>query len=102
MRILIKGMEMPKDCGTCDLCTGDGECMALYGENLLNYIPDDAEYFPNDWRYEKCPLVEIVTCKDCSKRRKVFTFSGEAYDCERDEMLIDPNKDFCSRGEKNE
>ena len=52
---------MPKDCGACDLCTGDGECMALYGENLWNYIPDDAKYFPNDWKYEKCPLVEVPT-----------------------------------------
>ena len=61
MSILIKSMKMPEDCGACDLCTGDGECMALYGENLWNYIPDDAKYFPNDWKYEKCPLVEVPT-----------------------------------------
>ena len=61
MSILIKNMKMPEDCGACDLCTGDGECMALYGENLWNYIPDDAKYFPNDWKYEKCPLVEVPT-----------------------------------------
>ena len=61
MSILIKNMKMPEDCGACDLCTGDGECMALYGENLWNYIPDDAKYFPNDWKYEKCPLVKVPT-----------------------------------------
>lgn len=62
--IAIEGMGMPKRCAECKLCirhkTNDygsyGQCMAQNCEtvNTLNWsLPPS------------CPLVEIVTCKDC-------------------------------------
>ena len=61
MGVYIKGMEMPKDCGSCDLCDNDGYCYALYGDSLWDALPDGAEYFPDGWKYVGCPLVEIPT-----------------------------------------
>ena len=59
MSILIKGMEMPKSCEYCDLCTSDGDCIATGGDSLWDALPEGAEYFPTGWKYEGCPLVEV-------------------------------------------
>lgn len=67
--IAIKGMEMPSCCAECKFCinqkTNDygsyGQCVAHNCEtvNTLNWsLPPS------------CPLVEIVTCKDCIHRDK--------------------------------
>lgn len=61
MSILIKGMKMPESCEYCDLCTDDGYCMAMCGDSLWDFLPEKAIFFPNDWKYEKCPLVEVPT-----------------------------------------
>lgn len=58
--ILIKGMEMPKSCEYCDLCSDDGYCMAMGGDSLWDVLPEEAEYFPTGWKYEGCPLVEVL------------------------------------------
>ncbi len=47
--IAIKGMEMPKSCADC-------ERGSICGYGLGYGRPDD------------CPLVEIVTCKNCIHR----------------------------------
>ena len=63
----IKGAKMPKRCAECKFCvrqkTNDygsyGQCMAQDCEtvNTLNWsLPPS------------CPLVEIITCKDCDNR----------------------------------
>ena len=59
MSVLIKGMEMPKTCEYCDLCTSDGDCIATGGDSLWDVLPEGAEYFPAGWKYEGCPLVEV-------------------------------------------
>ena len=59
MSVLIKGMEMPKTCEECDLCTSDGYCIATGGDSLWDALPEGAEYFPTGWKYEGCPLVEV-------------------------------------------
>ena len=53
MSIIIKGMDMPKTCLECRL--GDGAMCYLTEKRITN--PETIEYF--------CPLIEIVTCKDC-------------------------------------
>ena len=57
MSIIIKGMDMPKDCSYCILANKhiNGLCEAKY------YCRLEADY-------EHCPLIEIVTCKDCKHR----------------------------------
>ena len=52
-------MSMPTECETCNFCTNDGECMVMGGESLWEYLPDDAPYFPNGWKCEKCPVIEL-------------------------------------------
>ena len=59
MSILIKGMEMPKSCEDCDLCTFDGYCIATGGDSLWDALPEGAEYFPTGWKYEGCPVIEV-------------------------------------------
>lgn len=59
MSVLIKGMEMPKSCEYCDLCSDDGYCLAMGGDSLWDVLPEGAEYFPTGWKYEGCPLVEV-------------------------------------------
>ena len=59
MSVLIKGMEMPKTCEECDLCTSDGYCLAMYGDSLWDALPEGAEYFPTGWKYEGCPVIEV-------------------------------------------
>lgn len=58
MSILIKGMEMPKSCDSCDLIQFDDE-------ELEAHCPLSPYYrwcgTPPDYRPEGCPLVEIPT-----------------------------------------
>ena len=57
--IAIKGMEeMPTSCKECMLNNVDSPWFDLCrttGNNVIEY---------KDSRYQNCPLVEIVTCKD--------------------------------------
>lgn len=70
--IAIKVMEMPKRCEECKFClrqeTNDygsfGECL-LQKDKRVNCLV---------WsRDDDCPLVEIVTCKDCKHWDKCST-----------------------------
>ena len=71
----IKGTEMPKRCAKCKACinkkTNDygsyGECL-LQKNKQVNCLV---------WRRdEKCPLVEIITCKDCKYWQKIKDHHG--------------------------
>ena len=54
--VAIKGMKMPENCMECPLFDGEyGDC------NIIGETKADA----TEERAENCPLVEIVTCKDC-------------------------------------
>ena len=33
--------------------------MATGGDSLWDALPKEATFFPDDWKYEGCPLVEI-------------------------------------------
>lgn len=69
----IKGMEMPENCMECPLFDGEyGDC------NIIGKPKVDA----TEERAECCPLVEIVTCKDC--RHCYPDEDGRGYHCERD------------------
>ena len=58
----IKDMKTPESCAFCDFCVedkyADMTCV------LLGYEWEETDYNENH-RDEKCPLVEIGTCKDC-------------------------------------
>ena len=88
--IAIKDMEMPKSCKECPMSHpvfGDGweTWCSLTKKNVAT---------PN----HKCPLAEIVTCKDCKYTRqnddndRYCDLSGRYYDSDY----------FCSNGERRE
>ena len=70
MSIIIKGMDMPKGCYDC-------------------LIPCDKMVYERS-RPSNCPLIEIVTCKDCE-------YADEYYHCKYTEWW-NGNSDFCSHG----
>ena len=53
--IVVKDMKMPKSCFQCDFYSNEYGCKLKFTEECNPSVekPDD------------CPLVEIVTCKDC-------------------------------------
>lgn len=59
--IVIKDMEMPKSCSECGLKSGS-YCYHKNPPYDLNSIDVLKEKASN------CPLVEIITCKDCKHR----------------------------------
>lgn len=65
--IAIKDMEIPKNCAECNMTTCKGK------DAPWNYVCSinlkDIDFNETD-RAEHCPLVEIVTCKDCIHRDK--------------------------------
>lgn len=60
--IAIKRIEIPKSCSECKLCVedkyADMTCVLLCDEW------EESDYNENH-RDERCPLVEIVTCRKC-------------------------------------
>jgi hypothetical protein len=56
--LVIKDMELPKSCLLCPLIDNDG----WYSCDIKPEARTVIEY---DQRANDCPLVEIVTCKNC-------------------------------------
>ena len=69
--VAIKGMEMPTRCSDCP-----EEC---YYKRLGGHLCERLDKNTNDERWGKrlddCPLVEIVTCKNCTKGQRKYTDS---------------------------
>lgn len=67
--IAIKDMEMPKNCDECQFgcITYNNNRKCKISENCYTVI------FTSKERPTDCPLVEIVTCKDCENWDKEWT-----------------------------
>lgn len=94
--IAIKGMKMPKSCMDCDFRKSDPFSSEVYcnklscNENIIIY---------EDERLGNCPLVEIVTCKDC--KHCVMTEVG-CY-CDRHIHRLNTHIDkYCADAERRE
>ena len=87
--IAIKGMEeMPSCCRHCP-CSDDLQCNLTTQYNDLIGRPDD------------CPLVEIVTCKDCDYCRFELVEGIPYYWCDKDNCPT--SEDFyCGNAERRE
>ena len=91
--IAVKGMKMPENCMECPLFDGEyGDCNII-GETRVDMAEE---------RAGNCPLVEIVTCKDC--RHCFIDEDGCGYHCEKSDTERVPTcADFyCADGEKRE
>lgn len=61
--VAVKGMKMPSCCMNCNMFRVlDGQVRPQCAITET-YIDDSDEYL--DKRADDCPLLEIVTCKDC-------------------------------------
>lgn len=92
--IAIKGMEkLPKNCEDCPLCNEyDYEC----GINGYDSKTDTAKE-----RMKNCPLVEIVTCKDCKYNVK-NGYNTTTCDIGHRFYMRDHNTFYCADGERRE
>ena len=89
--IAIKGMEMPKSCHwDCPLCNEDG------GACMLGVY--DTKTDTKKERAKNCPLVEIVTCKDC----KYWHDDGIMTTCDKNIGHGFPQDYFCADAERRE
>ena len=63
MSILVKGMEMPIDCGVCDFVSGlicpDGVYLCQAPTDKKTNSIDVTDYVDNESRPDWCPLVEV-------------------------------------------
>ena len=96
--IAIKGMEMPKTCMECpltyprwDFNIGCKCCKAIIGHH-----EEYGEY--KTTRHPDCPLVEIVTCKDC---RNYVKGALDEEICLKGHELINESF-YCKDGERRE
>lgn len=87
MGVYIPNMEKPKDCYLCDFTNGY-ECWSN-GEPWF----DVKEVYAKRTLSPNCPIIDIVTCGGCSRRKK----NGFCLEHNRYERNDDG---FCSYGER--
>ena len=96
MSVLVRGMEMPKNCAECRFCVNGFiddapmyECACQSYDNVSVLV--DKEGQPFDFRPDWCPLIEVqsphgrLIDKDKLRRELFWNFNGERipfYDCD--------------------
>lgn len=114
MSVLIKEMEMPKSCKSCDLLQDYDGDMYCPLNNYLNF--GDIENVP-DYVMSGCPLSaqpEVIRCKDCKhwmpydwmfsevwQSQNMDDYPEKEIGCQYCDMSMGAN-DFCSRAERRE
>ena len=88
--IAIKNTEMSSTCYKCDFCHYDNSEGMDVCDITGNYI---SEIDGKNKRADNCPLVEIITCKDCEHRMKAM--------CMENRHFVDDNF-YCKDGERRE
>lgn len=91
--VVIKDMKMPSCCANCDMSycldkDGSCGCFITQGTNFDMY----------NSKLANCPLVEIVTCKDC----KHWHDDGIMTTCDKNIGHGFPRDYFCADGERGE
>ena len=82
--VAIKGIDMPKECYRCPIMDGEYGVCQIIGEPKVDMTEE---------RAKNCPLVEIITCKDC---RYNYENNCDMYGCK----VIDEY--FCAGAERRE
>lgn len=95
--VAIKDMEMPKNCSECPFKANDYVCGLLDCAFSCNKFKE---------RNYNCPLVEIVTCKNCKYNAyQISTLKDEPTRicCQKNRHAIYPRIDgFCADGKRRE
>ena len=100
--VVLKGMAPQTDCQKCPFMATDGADTSLLSPMMclaLWATKHEVKHCVQGRILDDCPLVEIVTCKDCKHRKKVKDDWG--YYCEYTNMVMDDDE-FCSSGERKE
>lgn len=87
--IALKGIKMPQNCSECSFKANDYVCGLLDCAFSCNHFTE---------RNYNCPLVEIVTCKDC----KHWHDDGIMTTCDKNIGNGFPRDYFCAYGERKE
>jgi len=88
--VAIKDMEMPKCCNECPFRANDYVCRLLDYAFSCNHFKE---------RNYNCPLVEIVTCKDCIYCRADVVEGIEYLWCDKDDYATSENY-YCGGGKR--
>ena len=73
MSILIKGIEMPKNCLNCPMCNGNDEC-------VLQSEEDNALFETWEEQKDGCPIVEVPASHgDLIDRNALIEFCAERW-----------------------
>lgn len=93
--IAIKGLEMPTDCKKCPLMGTDGidkfspiMCIAIWATKR------EIKHCVEGKILDGCPLVEIVTCKDCK-----YLSATHSCNASRDRRIC-PADFYCANAER--
>jgi len=95
MSVIVNDMRLPDCCGSCKLSNPEDEglyCTPL--EKLMWFWLDEVP----DGRLPKCPLVELIRCKDCKHSKPI---DSEWLECQHDKRVMKPSG-FCSWAEPKE
>ena len=94
--VAIKDTEMPKSCGVCPRIT----TCSTYLNQYVNY-PSTRYSYGQDKRPNNCPLVEIVTCKECEHSRTcvIEEKTHRFCNCEKHRLQEVTDDYFCGDGE---
>lgn len=104
--VAIKDMEFPKYCNDCRFCIDSFGYCNWMDEKIPGYDFFSEENKKPDF----CPLVEIITCKNCKHREKLHqnwmsNKKAEVYFCtlQSDEYCYEVEDDyFCADGRRRE
>jgi len=88
--IALKGIKMPQNCSECQFKANDYVCGLLDCAFSCNHFKE---------RNYNCPLVEIVTCKDC--KYCDFDDSDQTFFCNTYGNIV-CSSHFCSDAERRE
>ena len=92
--IAIKDMEMPKCCIDCPFLKADTS-RKFFCERMMKYI-DKNEL---ESRHKDCPLLEIITCKDCKYCRFELVEGIPYYWCDKDSCATSEDY-YCGGGRR--
>jgi hypothetical protein len=94
--IAVKGMGIPKNCMECDFRKSTPFSSEVYcnklscNENIIIY---------EDERLDNCPLIEIVTCKDCEHCKKDTSEGERLLWCKKDGFATSEDY-YCGGGRR--
>lgn len=96
--IAINGMKTPASCKECILNNIENPWFSLCrttGNNVIEY---------KDSRHHDCPLVEIVTCKDCKhyKHHGINGYCSKRVNTDSHTDVYREPDYFCKLGERRE